>query len=432
MDLSKLLLTEIGKGNYIFTVTNLNYISDSSGTSKVVKAHQDLFAMNKINFIAIFPICKTFLKRKPPLTIKSGCFGLILNGKYVGVTTIAQILKALVELQKSQHYCSGILLHSLHRSSIPLIHDLVDHIENVPVVFYIHDYYAYCTNPRLTKNNRSFCAGKENCSECYYGNQQKKHYPKIKKLLASCKDRLTCVAPAEYTKNIWLDLFPEYANKMIVIPHQMAKGEYEPTNLITDTDTKLRVGYVGAQKEEKGWKIWKHLISSRQSQNYEFYYFGNGKECIRNVTNVCVEVAKQGKNAMMEALREQGVHIAFLGSLCPETYSYTMYESHAGNCFIVTLKCSGNIAYTVKKDEYGVVCKDENELLELFSDAEKLKEQVSVWQRKQIIPNEYTDNDAILSLFNVQIQGYVKATKSDPFLNVLARLTDCAYRVARM
>ena len=52
-------LPEYNFSNYIFVVTGMSYITDSSGTSKVVKAHEDIFREKKIGYIVVFPISRS-------------------------------------------------------------------------------------------------------------------------------------------------------------------------------------------------------------------------------------------------------------------------------------------------------------------------------------------------------------------------------------
>ena len=70
---------------------------------------------------------------------------------------------------------------------------------------------------------------------------------------------------------------------------------------------------------------------------------------------------------MVETLRNHNIDVAFLWSICPETFSFTLYESLSAGCAILTNRNSGNIqAYVREHPETGVVLDDEKALMKLF------------------------------------------------------------------
>lgn len=71
--------------NYIFVVTGMSYIIDSSGTSKVVKAHEDIFRAKGIGYVAIFPISRSRGEGAEWHCTTTGCYGFTVDGQFVGV-----------------------------------------------------------------------------------------------------------------------------------------------------------------------------------------------------------------------------------------------------------------------------------------------------------------------------------------------------------
>jgi len=70
---------------------------------------------------------------------------------------------------------------------------------------------------------------------------------------------------------------------------------------------------------------------------------------------------------MAETLRDHNIDVAFLWSICPETFSFTLYESLSAGCTILTNQNSGNIqAYVREHPETGIVLDGKNSLMELF------------------------------------------------------------------
>ena len=192
---------------------------------------------------------------------------------------------------------------------------MLSKIENVPIVYYLHDFYTCCVNPNLMKNDSESCIDRNiPCNGCCYNQKKNEHLKIIKGFLKTFEDRITFVAPAEYTRNHWIAFYPEYASKTIVISHQKAIGEYIGNKEAIRDDEPLRLAFVGAQKQIKGWDIFKKAVaeSIKANCNYDFFYFGNGTEQVDGVKPVNVDIATQGKDAMIKNLQEKRISAVFL------------------------------------------------------------------------------------------------------------------------
>lgn len=389
---------------YVFVVTGMSYIIDSSGTSKVVKAHEDIFCANGIGYVAIFPISRSRGEGANWHCTTTGCYGFTVDGKFVGVMTAKEVLNTLLEFDKAGKICIGILLHHIIRNDIDEVKWILEKIENVPVVYYLHDFYTCCINPNLMKNDIQSCIDRDiPCEGCCYLGKKEEHLEKIQHFLRAFENRITFVAPAEYTKEHWIAFYPEYADKTIVISHQKAIGEYTGNKEAILSDQPLRLGFVGAQKQIKGWDIFKNVVAAAKDAgcNYDFYYFGNGSEKVDGVTPVEVDIATQGKDAMINNLKEKRISAVFLVCVCGETYSYTTYESNAANCFIFAMKSGGNIPYTVEKNGWGHVFSTEEELIAAVLSEHNLRNEINNWKiYAKPGAEEYRDNDDILKLFS--------------------------------
>jgi len=388
---------------YVFVVTGMSYIIDSSGTSKVVKAHEDIFTANGIGYVVAFPISRSRGEGAEWHCMTTGCYGLAIDGQFAGVWTAEEVLNILLKLNQQGKNCTGVLIHHLIRNDIKDVEWMVDKIQNVPVIFYLHDFYTCCINPNLMKNDKESCIERDiPCDGCGYLAKKEEHIACIRKFIEHFEDRITFVAPAEYTKNHWLQFYPEYKEKAIVIPHQKSIGVYTGNKDKTEDNAPMRMGFVGAQKQIKGWDIFKKAVAEVQKHhcNYELYYFGNGEEKLHGVKNVTVDIATQGKEAMIKALQEKRISAVFLVCVCGETYSYTTYESHAANCFIFAMKTGGNIPYTVEKNHWGHVYSNEKELIDALLDEKALRKEINDWKEyAEPAPAQYVDNDEIVNLF---------------------------------
>ena len=323
--------------------------------------------------------------------------------------TADEVLNTLLELRDLGKNCIGILVHHIIRNKISEIEWMLSKIENVPVVYYLHDFYTCCVNPNLMKNDSESCIDRSvSCDGCCYEQKKQEHLKEVKGFLKAFEDRITFVAPAEYTRNHWIAFYPEYADRTVVIPHQKAIGEYTGNKEATGVDEPLRLAFVGAQRQIKGWDIFKKVVaeSRKTNCNYDFYYFGNGNEQVEGVESVNVDIATQGKDAMIKKLKKKGISAVFLVCVWGETYSYTTYESNAANCFIFAMASGGNIPYTVEKNGWGRVFATEDELIKAIVDEKSTRKEIDHWKvTAKPGAAEYRDNDEIVELFSKNINN---------------------------
>lgn len=413
-------LPECGFKKYVFVVTGMSYIIDSSGTSKVVKAHEDIFKEHGTGYVAIFPISRSSGEGVNWHVKTTGCYAFVIDGQFVNVMTANEVLNSLLRLQEDGNTCIGVLLHHIIRNDINEVQWILEKIQQVPVVYYLHDFYTCCINPNMLKNDLESCVdGGVSCDGCVYKDKRRDHLKTINNFFSSFEDRLSFVAPSEYVKNRWITYHPEYANRVTVIPHQKSIGKYTGNKDVIPDNEPMRLGFVGTQTHIKGWDIFKETVAKLQEAgcNYQYYYFGHGQEQLTGVTNIPVEIAKMGKDAMTRAIQEKRISAVFLVCVWGETYSYTMYESHAANSYILTMSKSGNIAYTVNKEKWGAVFETEDELIDVLLDEKTFRKTVNEW-RAEAEPGSavYEDNDDILNCFSSEITGDLLWKKRHPLI----------------
>jgi glycosyltransferase involved in cell wall biosynthesis len=69
---------------------------------------------------------------------------------------------------------------------------------------------------------------------------------------------------------------------------------------------------------------------------------------------------------MLDALRTHRIDVAFLWSVWPETFCFTLHEAMAAGCYVVTNPNSGNIQATVVQANCGKVFASEEEVVAWF------------------------------------------------------------------
>ena len=377
----------------ILVLAHSDYLNTDAGVEKIMQGQQKIFLENQTNFVVVYPIRKEVRILGEVHEITTSKYGLIVNGQHRETINDKKMVGLL-----GMPGLQAVIVHELvtFRKNEKLF-ELFDHM-TCPVYYYVHDYAMVCYNHTLMRNNREFCGTQslswEKCHNCKYYLQGKwnslwqhkfvKRYPKI-----------TYIFPSEIVKEIWQNTF-QAPNKLFVVPNTKFREEIF-SYVAKDRSDKIRMAFIGYGRIEKGWNIWKKICKDYDEQ-YDLYVLGDG-ECEGKVTKVPVSVSKDGPNAMIDAIRNNNIDMAFLWSTRPETYSYTFYESYVSGCFIITGSQSGNIAAMTRKYQCGQVFQTEEELFFYLKCEEQVRRSIETMYRENAYyPTALEDNDEILKI----------------------------------
>ena len=382
----------------IVSISFSNYLKEKSGVPKVVMSHSKMYQENNVSYISLFSVKKTIINDYTFLFCK---YGIIIDGKYIGIYQMSSIINYLVTLIDSGYTMVGIHIHHLIYNNLKRIKEFLDTFYDIPIFYFIHDYFSCCTNYNLMKNGKSFCGGEglilNNCKDCNSYSLTKKYTCKIKDLFSHYRDRILFIAPSEVAKKIFLNFYPKYSKSIIVISHQKYNGKYKENLGKIDMTKRLKLGFLAMPNNHKGWNVFKKM--AEHYSNYDFYVFNSSEETYTNMIKRKVAFSENDGNAMVSALRKEGIDIAILWSLCAETYSFTYNEAYASNCFVLTNELSGNIRDSVYKNKNGIVLKNETELFKLLDDEKELKEMICKYKNTtEGGPLELLDNNEIITL----------------------------------
>lgn len=381
---------------YVLSISYGNYMLSVGGTDKVILTHQKMFAERNISYVFLFPLN---LSNSRPVR-DNKYWGVMIDGKFVRTLHTDHVINFLFSLEKKGHDCQCIHIHHLRNINMDALENIVSAIQAM-VYFYIHDYYNICVSTNLiSSTNKTFCSfgrldpGK--CIGCQYYEKSCKHERKFLEFVERIKNRLLFICPSPAAEKQFLKGFPELTGNTAAIYHQKLKGSYGRK---TEANRPLKIAYVGSPLPHKGWsqflKIADH-VSDRDL--YEFYYFGKTSVDHSRIRHIYVDF-KQELNAMVNALRRENIDLVLLWSVWPETYAYTYYESLAAECFIVTNRNSGNIAFQVQERKNGIVLADDAELLDFFRDRAAVEKCVTDYLTgSHCVPDELIENDDIVKL----------------------------------
>lgn len=341
----------------IITISRNNYLHNLGGTSKFIREQK--LVLDKHNYINLHIYWREYKIE--------GFNGLMLsvvkNGKSIGLYKLEDFFGEVKNIR-------AIIVHNLTYLDLEVFEEickLVKHKTNI--LYYLHDFSSVCENIKLMYNDDCYCAAYEEnwgiCSTCKYRERRKEIFEFHKRLIINYDIKF--IAPSESTKTIFCKSYNILSDRVRVIPHLTYKL-IENNKIKKD---KLRIAYVGSQSKFKGWEIFKKIFELFKDK-YEFYCLGSGAEIIPGIKYCDVSFIKDGENAMVVELMKNSIDISFLWSICPETYSYTYYESFAAGSFVITNNLSGNIADQVRNNKNGIVLEDYSELIDLLSNEDYL------------------------------------------------------------
>lgn len=343
---------------YIITVSYGNYTTGVGGTDKVILTQQQI--CNKYGFDMIH-LASTYAHKK------DGWWDLFINGEYKDIYTNKRLKRFLYKHQKNGNNLCCIIIHHLNNINIECLNEILEYCD-VPIFYYLHDYYSICPKSGLIKENGYFCGtgfpSDNKCKDCSYYQESKSMLKSRIRIINRFENRILFIAPSNAAKDVWISAFPQYQDKVRVIYHQNLVGEYHENNEKISDDEPIRIGFIGYQKPLKGWSQFKEAVidANKLALNEKFYQFGRGKDLLPFVSQVDVDF-KSSMTAMIDALRDNKIHVGVIWSTWPETYAYTYYEAMVSNCFIVTNNLSGNVCKQVRERNNGIVIDDLSELL---------------------------------------------------------------------
>lgn len=384
--LDSLLYQSKLKRKLVITISYGDYTIGTGGTDKVILAHQRIFNEKGFDVIHLSPFKY------------SSWWEVIFNGTFKGIYSNHRLKKFLHAFKGIK--LSAFFIHHLKDVNINSLKEILDYCD-VPICYYLHDYYTICPKSGLIRENGTFCGNgfpsDKKCKDCAYYPEARKLIEQIQDVISTYEDRITFIAPSNSVKEIWLNDYPQYSVKVKVINHQNLVGEYIGNSNLISNDEPLRIGFVGYQKSFKGWEQFKQASEKANHLQLKerFYQFGRGNDRLSYVEQIDVDF-KKSMTAMTDALRDKGIHVAIIWSMVPETYSFTYYESTVSNCFIITNNFSGNVCDQVRVKRNGIVVDD---LSEILTDEKLLRKLVNDYRiNGHKTPNELKENDEFLCL----------------------------------
>ena len=372
---------------FVVLFNNTLYQYMSGGTELFLRKLQTKYNTYGISVLSVVPTKNIFVS-------------MYLDGKYIGVFLFKNVPEIINNIEKvTNSNFQGILIQQIFNYNFKLFEDVLERID-CPIIIGVHDFSLICDSFDFLKNGISFCGiskpSESKCKDCNRYPHCMVYCNNVDHLLKTIyKKVFKIVFPSEFCKNLWLESYPMFKEKSVVRQHLNYDENYSPDSNVIN-NCMLNIGYVGATAKIKGIDEWKKLLKICENENYvKFHYFGNDitTEDIGDKHFVDNRIDSM---MMRNELRKNGIHISFLWSIIPETYSYAYYEAASAGTFCVTCSNSGNIARQIKKNNNGIVFDDICDLVELIKNGRMKKMYYEFINRKnRFSPLNIIDNNDI-------------------------------------
>lgn len=363
--------------NYVLSISHDNYLTITGGVQVRISDEQISLGLEGISYLHLYPFFRrNYLVQED----ESFYVGINCDGVEIGVTDRKGLLYALK--RKGSTYLKDIHIHHTMGFDLSYLTRLANTVGKKSAQFWLHDYFSVCPGFHLLRNDREYCwapdINSNACLICKYGKMRATNLQKFSLLFK--KIFMEVISPSQYTLDLWRGNFNSVKYHDKVLPH--VKLIWTEKNPITNLPLPINIGFVGSPVEHKGWNAWKRLLTKvNNDSRYKFYYFANDWGGHGNYERVVVSVNRDDRMAMVNALKTKDIDVAFLWSTWPETFSFTLFESLAAGCLIITNTNSGNIQdFITNNPERGMVLNNEDELSNLFL-GEGLHELVTKYQK---------------------------------------------------
>lgn len=366
--LARLLRQLMPQQEFLLSISHDDYLTVLGGVEILVGDEQRLCNSNQVGHLHLFPTNPrpTLARPDQPFFISINC-----NGQQVTECQADLALQAIEKLaQGESKVLSGITLHQLLGWNADWVCRLVTELGGGKALFWVHDFFALCPSYHLLRNDYEYCHAppvKSNaCQICIYGEERVNHLQTFHNLFNQLD--LTLVTPSRYVEQVWIEkaAFRSAQRKMAPPCHIEWKSSIN-TQGIKSSQTPLNIGFLGRNCHHKGWTAYKRIVEKFVADpRYRFFHFAAMEDRSVPLTFIQVSVSSQNRNAMSEALLNHNIDVAFIWSVCPETFCFTLHEAMASGCYVLTNSNSGNVQATVLTNKCGAVLKDDEEALVWF------------------------------------------------------------------
>ena len=358
----------------VVSVSHDRYTQSVGGVQILVSDEQKAFNARNETYLHIAPAAARLMLAPPggdPL------IHLTIDGAYCGLTTYADLARALAELAPVMPAARCFVVHCLLGHQIDPLIALHAALGPAAAVFWVNDYEAACVGYNLLRNDVAFCGGPPPgsmaCRVCVYGEDRDEHLAQLGGLFAAVPFHV--VAPSEAALAVWTAAVRlPHASVQVheyvrVRPGAVRYGMLGASPRGTP-DNPVRVGFVGFPMPNKGWPAFAQVAAALVGHGgYRLFHFTASAADLPlpGVETVLTKVGPDARGATADALAAASIDLVLVLSPWPETFCLVAYEAIAAGADVVTLPGSGNVADMVLARGRGLVVPDAAAMVEFFT-----------------------------------------------------------------
>lgn len=368
----------------IVSVSHDDYALSVGGIQNVVSDEALEARVLGVNYLHLSPSQPGIIRLAP---VGHANANVRLNGEAIGTISATDIVSAIRATGISERVV--VVIHHLAGHSPEALADLVNGLRPSATFFWAHDYFAACPSYALLRNDVEFCSAppmqSQACRVCVYGDARQEHARRIGDLLDTTRG--TVLHPSRSAARTWQQATGRASVANRVVP--LAELERSRTaSAVSEASYPLRIAHVGMRAYLKGWSQFEALaFRFRLDPRYEFLQLGVDGPDVRPsyVTNIPVSVSATSRDAMTRALVESDVDVAFLWSLCDETFGFTAYETMASGCGAIVRAGSGNMPHAFADAGYPALeLETFDDLIAAFETGDAIAELASQERRRGV------------------------------------------------
>lgn len=300
-----------------------------------------------------------------------------------------------------------IHIHHLikHTFDIPFIAKL----NNIKVLFTLHDYYLFCPKVNLLDENNEYCLEKRseskcrNCLHSTYGfdtNFINKWKQQVKKMMENVDQFIT---PSKFTQLLFEKEFEDVRGKISTIEHGVDMNREFSVSKAFKNERKLEIGFLGGIAPNKGSDLIYQLITSYPKEKVQWHIIGGlGDQKINLLEQKnLIKHGTYSRDNLNQMLNDINLDVICLISPWPETFSYTLSEAWA-NGIPVLVSPMGALKERVEKVRGGWVT-DSIRLQDIIIKIDEIYDlEISEWDnvRKNIINYSHKNKDEMVHQYS--------------------------------
>jgi FkbM family methyltransferase len=378
----------------ILSFSHDHYATIAGGTQLCVGIEEREARADRFAYLHIHPLAH--LASLAPVSVADLPFlRLTMNGAILGICSYIALRDAAKRLREDGTE-QFVVIHHLLGHATESISEIIKATGRRHCWFWLHDFFTVCVSPHLLRNNVSFCGAPKSdsagCGICAFGAAREPHQQRIASFFQ--ENDVHLIAPSDFVADLWRKRAGLRYAALTINPH--VRIEWTTTQSGEEPVARpARVAFIGMPVLHKGWPHFHRVVEKyRQDKNYDFLYFGVHPVDL-NVPHFVVNVSKDNRSGMIDALREAGVDIVLHISPTPETFSFTTHEALAAGAFVVTNASSGNTARTITRTGRGLVLERESDIDVAFSSGEVLRlakkaQELRVTEKSKVIFSKMT------------------------------------------